>query len=75
MKYLVGNTVINSDHIVKVVYLESVPDDPDPHERKSACGILTDKDDESKSEWTLWLRGKEADRFWDAYAGDAYKVV
>lgn len=79
MKYLLGNTVINSDNIVKVVYLPATPDDPDPKERLSVCGIETvntasDMQDGDNHGWSVWLRGERADRFWEAYTGDAYQV-
>jgi len=74
VKYRIGNRVLNSDQIVKVTYFAATPDDPDPLESKSACGIKTVLDVEDE-DWSAWLRGAEADAFWEAYSGDAYKVV
>lgn len=70
MKYLIKNQVINADHIVSVLYQ---PEDESIGE-KSAAHILTDAEAGDRN-WTLTLRGKDADLFWDIYSGDAYTVV
>lgn len=76
MKYRIGNTVINADHIVKVDYFPATPDDTIPEERASACGIRTTSNlEDNDRQWNIWLRGAEADRFWEVYSGDVYKVV
>lgn len=70
MKYLIKDTVINADHIVRVQYM---PADESINE-KSSCLILTDET-RNDSAWSAILRGTDADRFWNAYSSDAYQVV
>lgn len=74
MKYLIGNRVINGDHIVQAVYW------PEHGEVKSQCDItLTSvialELDRCSTSDNVVLRDVQADRFWDAYSGDAYQVT
>lgn len=69
MKYLIKQRVVNGDHIIEAYYVPETPDDADPNDRPSACAIRVTTGDEIR------LRGVEADRFWEAYSGDAYAVV
>lgn len=74
MKYLIGNKVINADHIVEVRYAPETPESPNPGDRPSVCHIETINDGVSGFEFVTRLRGEEADLFWDAYSKDAYFV-
>ncbi len=80
MKYLIGNCVINAEHIVKAVYFPENSGVASPN--RTACGIATDdvKEDEwsewlVKGEWSEWLVNEEADAFWKVYSGDAIDVM
>jgi hypothetical protein len=87
MKYLIGNTVINGDHIVCVRYDPEriVTDDEtgNPYPEPSRVTITLSAINHvvavgygvgSKSQTIEWI-GDVADAFWAAYSGDAYKVV
>ena len=69
MKYLIGNTAINSDHIVKAKFYPETPDDVDPEDRPAICEITLIDDGEVR------LRGKKAEWFGEAYSSDAYCVI
>lgn len=70
MKYLIKQRVINGDRIRQAQYM---PEDETVHEA-SACFIdLGGRD--AECDWDVVLRGTDADRFWEAYSGDAYAVV
>ncbi len=79
MKYIIGNQVINADHIVRAQYW------PAHDNSVSQCQItLTsivptmnadgDTFGCSESEVEI-LRSEAADRFWEAYSRDAYCIV
>ncbi len=71
MKYLIGNQVINGDHITLVKYFSA----DETTSEKSSCLISTDDPSVPQGEWTLVLSGISADRFWEIYSSDAYMVV
>lgn len=72
MKYMIGSTVLNGDHIVMVRYTPEFngydeDEGVDAH-YPSRCEI------DVRRYTPIVLRGVEADRFWKAYIGDAYAV-
>lgn len=74
MKYLIGNRVINADHIVEAVYL------PEDGDEKSAVHITLSSTnalelDHCATSERIVLRDKSADCFWDAYTSGAEVIA
>lgn len=68
MKYLIGTHCINSDHIIEAVHDEDAV-------HITLASVSAGELDTCATSDVITLEGKSADKFWDAYVGDAYSVA